>query len=210
MIEQLFSAPKAMGRIRSGPLRPYVDSFAENLSRQGYSRWVLREKLRLVGVLSRWLRTDRSGIGDLDEALIERFLAHLRRTKRVPDSASATLRQLLEHLRGLGVIPPPASSDNDDEEVHPIEREFAQYLDQERGLSGATIRQQVSLARRFLSESFGSDPIELRDLGPDHVRQFSLRHAQRLKRRTTQTVLSMLKGFLRFLYQRGQTRMALT
>ena len=102
------------------------------------------------------------------------------------------------------VIPPPLREVTDDP-AHPVEREFARYLEQERGLGQQTIRQMLHVARRFLLESLGPSSTELSKLGPEHVRQFTLQHARRLKRRSTQTVLSALKGFLRFLYQRGET-----
>ena len=204
MIEHLYSAPRAIGRIRSGPLRAFVDSFAECLAHRGYARSTLRTQLRLTGVLSQWMHAHRIPIADLDEDLVATFLAHVATKRRVRGEDRSALTQLLQHLRQLGVIP-PSSSESQSDAVHTIEKEYRRYLAQERGLNPLTIQQQISLIRRFLLASFGSCAIDLAKLNPDHVRQFTMSLAQRLKRRSTQTVLSALKGFLRFLYLQGET-----
>lgn len=204
MVERLYSSPKAIRRIRSGPLRAFVDSYAEGLLHQGYARSTLRSKLQLVRVLSQWMHAHRLPAAVLDEGLIAKFSAHTATMRRIAERDRAALRQLLEHLRRLEVVP-PSPSERKSDVVHTIERDYSRYLTQERGLNPLTIRQQISLVRRFLLASFGSRMIDLAKLSPEHVRQFTMDIAQRLKRRITQTMLSALRGFLRFLYIQGET-----
>jgi len=205
MVERLYSSPKAIGRIRSGPLRAFVDSYAEGLLHQGYTESTLRPKVRLLGALSQWMHVRQIPITTLDEGLVARFLAHVVTKRHIADGDRAALRQLLQHLHQRGVIPPSSPEGHQSNAVPAIEQEYFRYLAQERGLSPLAIRQQISLVRRFLSASFGACAIDLATLSPEHVRQFTMALAQRLKRRSTQTALSTLRGFLRFLYIRGDT-----
>ena len=204
MIEHLYSSPGVIRRIRSGPLGAFVDSYAEGLHCQGYTRSTLRWKLRLAGALSRWMHEEKILITGLGEDIIARFLAQVATKHCIANGGRFTLKQLLQHLRQLEAIPSPSVQGQSDA-VHTIEGEYSRYLAQERGLSPLTIRMQVSLIRRFLLASLGRCVIDLARLGPQHIEEFTISLAQRLKRRSTETALSALKGFLRFLYVRGET-----
>jgi len=204
MIEHLYSSPGVIRRIRSGPLGAFVDSYAEGLRCQGYTRSTLRWKLRLAGALSRWMHEQKILITDLDEDVVARFLAHAATKHCIANGGCLSLKQLLQHLRQLEAIPPPSTQGQSDA-VHTIEGEYSRYLAQERGLSPLTIKMQVPLIRRFLLASLGPCAIDLARLTPKHIEEFTVGLAQRLKRRSTQTALSALKSFLRFLYVRGET-----
>jgi len=53
MIDQFFSDPVTLHRLRSGPLGDHIDAFTQVLSAQGYSWLTIREKIRAVAGLSR-------------------------------------------------------------------------------------------------------------------------------------------------------------
>ena len=81
--------------LHTGPLAEHVDSFASWLFDQGYSREMARTKLRLTGVLSRWLEERALDLSALDELLYGVFLAESDAKRLSPE---ATGRQLLGWL----------------------------------------------------------------------------------------------------------------
>jgi hypothetical protein len=54
-MEHFFKDPDTLRQKRQGPLGPYIDEFAEQLSEQGYSQQYACRKLQLVAELSHWL-----------------------------------------------------------------------------------------------------------------------------------------------------------
>ncbi len=58
-MEELFVRPRALMRMREGPLGVCVDTFIDSLAAKGYSRDSRRRAAWLVGDFSRWLVTVR-------------------------------------------------------------------------------------------------------------------------------------------------------
>ena len=81
-IELLFPTSESRQRLRDGPLAGVIDGFAAWLSVEGYAHPSAREKLRFVGVLSRWLEREELGVDDLDERRVEAFLVSLQDSSR--------------------------------------------------------------------------------------------------------------------------------
>jgi len=203
MLEHLYPRSSMATRLRSTPLGAYVDGFAEVLSNQGYSPDVLREKLSAVGKLGRWLSERKIPISSLDEHYLDEFLGQ---TRSGPFHAAA--EQILEHLRQLGVV---ARLPLEPDRRPPILRKFEEYLARERGIKPRSIRYQLDVAQQFLIERFGSDGVfACGKLCTADVTHFIERHAYAHKPATCQTMFSVLRSFLRFLYVRGETPTDLT
>jgi hypothetical protein len=202
MMEQFFVAALTLERLHTGPLAPYIDRFASLLSGGGYRRYSVREKLRLVGSLSCWLLREGLRVDDLDEQVVIRFLRHRGGKDSVRRGDHATLRLLLEQLRDSGVIA-RLSPEIDDGMLHCIECEFARYLLQERGLSQATVTNYVPAVRAFLSERFGTSPIQFDKLYPLDITVYIVRHAKTLCPSRAKLMVTALRSFLRFLRLRG-------
>jgi hypothetical protein len=83
-----------------------VDSYAEGMLHQGYTESTLRPKVRLVGALSQWMHARQIPTTALDEGLVASFLAYVATRRHIADGDRAALRQLLQHLRQRGVVPP--------------------------------------------------------------------------------------------------------
>ena len=208
MIEQFYSRSETITRLRSGPLGSHIDRFVETLEKQGYSPNVIRQKIHAVGALGQWLVGQHIDITSLDEQCILAFVEHRRRERCHLDGEPAALRELLRYLRQVGVVhsSEPTKADMRD----PVEKAYADYLANERGLMAPTIRYNLFTARRFLSERFASGPFDCRSLCATDVTQFTLRHAHSYKLRSARTMLASLRVFLRFLYLRGETPNDLT
>jgi site-specific recombinase XerD len=200
MVDQFYSFPSSCERLRLGPLGPYIDAFVQQLSKRGYARWTVREKIRMVASLSRWLQREKRRVEDLDEHIVTDFLRYGRCKGLSQHGAPPALRDFLGHLRDGDVIPHARVEHGP---LHNIEGCFTRYLIEERGLSKSTIANYLSAARAFLSERFGG-PLSLHELAPKDITGFILHQANRMNPRRAQLVTAALRSFLRFLYQQGK------
>jgi site-specific recombinase XerD len=201
MIEQLFPTVAARKRLLIGPLAPHIERLAVFIDSQGYARLSVKQKLRLVAGLSTWLHRRQLPITALNEELVSQFMDY-RRRRRFGRGSRATGKLLLSYLRSRDIIPPPTEV-IDNSPLMRLEREYEQFLASERGLSPATLMNYLPTVRCFLTERFGGEPLVLDDLCPKDTHRFILRHADKGSRGRAQLMVTALRSFLRFLYQRG-------
>lgn len=201
-MELFFPDSKIRQRHQIGPLATYIDGFAARLASHGYAFSNAKEKLRLVGALSRWLGERNFGADALDEQQISTFLVDRQRT-HVERREAATCRQLLSYLRDVGRIDSAPQQPIAEGPVDRIERAYRRYLVRERGLAMATLDNYLPIVRAFLSERFGGGRLELETLVPQDVNRFLLHHARRFSRTRAKLMVTALRSFLRFLRQRG-------
>jgi site-specific recombinase XerD len=195
----------AWQRLHVGPIGPYIDTFAHQLAQQGYAQQTARTKLHVIATCSTWLQHRQLGIDAIDE---QRIIAFFDDRKRVHRGDPATLKALLEHLRGAGVIPTPPKQ-LDTSVRGQLEHEFSQYLAQERGLSAATLVNYVPVVRRFLSTCFGDESVRLDQLRLHHVTDFVRHQAPAFSPSRVQLIGTALRSFLQFLRQRGDIELDL-
>ena len=207
MIEQFYSKPNKIKYLRAGPLGTHIDAFVQQLLGQGYSHSSIKGKIRAVNLLSQWLSHQGTDIRKLDESHVHEFLEHHRGSSSV-NIAPIVFDQMLRFLREIRMVPHAVPKHVDTR--HPIEAAFEDYLATERGIQAASIRYQLFIARRFLTERFGTGAIDCSRLCAADVTRFTLRHAPAYKLRSFRTMLSGLKNFLRFLHMRGETPTDLT
>jgi site-specific recombinase XerD len=199
---RLPSDPTTLERYRCGPLGAHLDSFADLLSAQGYSREAGMQKLRLFAFLSRWLEQNKLSIHQLDEQRIEQFRKTQRKRLRRQRQVQHTLTQLLCHLRRLRVVPdqqPPPTESPTERLVH----DYGRFLAQERGLSQATLDNYLPVVRRFLAHAFGTGTLRLDQLGASTINGFILRDKSTFSPKRVQLTTSALRSFFGFLYLRG-------
>jgi len=202
MIEHFYSAYDDLLPLRSGLLGPHMDSFAARLSEQGYCKYYGRQKIEWVADLSQWLDRKNIRVADLNERRIDAFLAARSKGRCRTGGEKSTLALLLRHLREGGFVPaalPPAVRGP----IDLLEREYARFLSQERGLSQSTLRHYLPMARDFLSHRFGAQKVRLKELQSQDVTGFILRQTATAGRGQAQRATCALRSFLGFLYQRG-------
>lgn len=197
MTDHFLSEPLAQELSCSGPLGPHLDAFARHLDELGYASSTRREKLRVVADFSGWLQRRELLAADVDEDIVVEYLGRWRRR-----GDSTTLRDLLEALREVGVVPRPARAGHESPQERVV-REFAQYLVEERALSQASLHNRLPFVQRFLAHRFGAGPIVLGDLRAPDVRRFLLRKLHRLGPSGAKLMVSALRSFFRFLRWRG-------
>jgi site-specific recombinase XerD len=194
----------AAQRLHAGPFGVHIEVFATLLVGRGYARSTTKEHVRLVADLGRWLGQKQLDASDLDERRVAQFLQHRQRRGRMPRSNGATLRVLLELLRGAGVLRP--ATPKAEGPIEQIEHVFAQYLAQERGLSAASEANYLPIVRRLLSWRFGTGrPLRLDQLCSEDIGRFVVREVRTVSPGRAKLIVTALRAFLRWLHLRGDT-----
>jgi len=186
------------------PLDNFIPDFTSLLSSQGFTPASLRSKTQIVHNFSLWISKRQIKVRELAEGTIDSFFKQHPRPGYVRRGDFSTLCSLLKWLREIQEVKALLPED-DNSELHSIERNFSRHLEQERGLSQSTLHNYLPVIRCFLTERFGSDGIVLNEIDASDVIQFVLRYARTMSCRRAQLMTSALRGFFRFLYFRGDT-----
>jgi hypothetical protein len=88
VINQLFTLPSTIERLRQGPLSPHLDAYAAALDLQGYARHSIRNQAVVIADLSRWLQHKQVRLQDLDGKVLDRSYST---TNATMESAAAML-----------------------------------------------------------------------------------------------------------------------
>ena len=195
--------------VRSGPLERHLDAFAARMAEAGYLPATIRKQLGLLGHLGEWLRRTRRTVTDLDPDTIEAFVTAYRRRRRLIRNDRATLRHFSEHLQDQGVVMVRPSAPPGKRRFGKLERRYKRYLQQERGLNGATIERYWWFAHRFLMHSFDEKPIALWKLQASDVLSFVVKENGPTGPKRAQLMVTALRSFFRFLVAEGETRVDL-
>jgi integrase/recombinase XerD len=195
-----------------GPLQPLVRGFLSELIELGYSWTAQGSRLRLMAELSSWMAARGMEPEGLTQWLLEEFLQSARVFHAGARWCSpSSQRQLLGHLRGLGLVAEPQAPAPTDR-VDRLVTEFGEYLVRERGLTvgSGTVRDYRRVARQFLSGHI--DPAGgLEWLAAREVTGFVLAQCRRLTgARSRKLVVTALRQLLRFLYLEGLAASDLT
>lgn len=190
-------------RVRvSGPLAPYAQGFAAELSRLGYTPVSASFQLQLVAHLSRWLAGAGLDAAALAPARVAAFLAARRAGGYTNYLSVKALAPLLGYLRGLGVAPAPAEPPLT--AVEELLRRYRVYLVRERGLAASTVRGYADLVRPFLAGRTRPDGgLGLERLTPADVTAFVLAQCRRRRPGSAKLMVTALRSLLGFLHVDG-------
>jgi site-specific recombinase XerD len=202
MTDQYFKDPRVLDRLHDGPLGTHMDAFAAWHSKQGYTRFTIKHRIRLVGALSSLMHRRGFSVKDLNEEITADFLDQKWSKHHIRRGDVATLQLLLKLLRQSEVIPAPMAEE-DSSELGRTVHEFASYLAYERSLSQASLINYIPVIRRFLDERFGAHPMLLGEIGQADIAHFVLRYANILSRGRAKLMVTALRSFFRFLRLRG-------
>jgi len=180
-----------------------ISKFVYVLSEQGYVRYTVFKKIKVISKLSQWLQRKQLSIKDLDEVKVKKFICYLKKRNCLQFGNWATLKQFINFLQEENIIAAPVVKPGDSE-IEIIENSFSNFLKKERGLSKSTMDRYLPTIRLFLIERFGEKNIFLDKLRPTDITGFILRHAHIMSIGSTQSMITALRSFFSFLYQRGQ------
>ena len=94
-----------LSRAPEGPLAAQIGSFAESVSKQGYSLASIHRQVLLAACFSRWLQQNGVGRRSLCSDHPARYLRYRARHVRPCRGDAAALKYLIGFLRSEGVIP---------------------------------------------------------------------------------------------------------
>jgi site-specific recombinase XerD len=192
-------------RQREGVFGRHLDSFIATVIELGYARFTVRDRLRLLRGLERWLGRRNLALVDLDEHVVSQFLKKRRRQGNLRRGHPRAISQFLEHLRQKGAIPSPEPV-MDESPLATLQKQYQSYLQKERGLSPTTVVRYWHLLQHFLAERFGDTAISVGELAANDISRFLLRHARPGSSSGAKLIVPALRSFFRFLFQHGQTK----
>jgi site-specific recombinase XerD len=186
---------------------PHVDGFQAWLLGRGYTPGTVRNMLKVVGQLGRWMTSVDLEVSGLNATAVEAFVASCRErgARRVPGMRSFS--PLLDYLRSQRLL------DDEQPPWTPVEELMGDYrvwLVADRGLAAPTVLRYENLARRFLSERAAKDGERfVEDLTGAAVVGFLLGESSRVSVGAAKGRVAELRSLLRFLYVKGLTAAAL-
>ena len=209
MLEELFPKQDVRERLLVGPLRDFIEGFADKLVERGYAEFTSRDKLRVVADLSRWLQGKGHQASDLDDIAVAEFVLDMRERGRANRNIDVTARHLLAYLRELSVVETPDVVVEDDD-VSRFLLGYRKYLVQQRALAESTVVNYQGYARDFLLERHGDVEPWLASLTADDVTEFVLRQAGRMGKRRAALMVTSLRSLLRYVFAIGWTAVDLS
>jgi site-specific recombinase XerD len=190
-------------RRKAALLSREVEGYRAWLTRRGYTPQTVRNMLKDLGHVGRWLQAEGLEVSDLDEQWMARFRADQQAAGKYRAMGPRALVPLLTYLREVGAAPQAP------EPLAPLDLLLGQYrawmLD-ERGLAASTMLRYENTARRFLHEQAVRDGVLAPALltGAD-VNEFLLRECARVSAGSAKGRVAELRSILRFLYLKGTT-----
>jgi integrase/recombinase XerD len=188
-----------------GPLAPFVAGYRRCLEQRGHSSRSVRERVQVVGRLSRWLVAEGLSVAELTPERAEQFLVAWRAVGRQRVPTMRTLLPLFDHLREQRVLAREQALP-----VTPLEellRRYGRYLADDRGLAPLTVLRYVRMAKRFLvrraSQTGGETGVE--GLDGVEIKGYLLGCCSRLVIESAKREAADLRALLRFLYLQGTT-----
>ena len=198
-----------LSRPPQGPLAGYIGSFAESLSKQGYSLDSIHRQVLLAACFSRWLRQKGVGVRSICADHPARYLRYRARHVRPCSGDAAALRQLTDFLRREDVIPAEKRSARRLSSAERYARAYEQYLRDARALARATIVNYVPFIRDFLEDRFGHGRVRLSRLCAGDVVRFVQRQVPRLHLKRAKLMTTALRSFLHYARYRGEVTLDL-
>jgi integrase/recombinase XerD len=188
--------------LRGGVLACATEGYLEYLHSRGHTAEVTACYLGGVAHFAHWLTRTGRCVGDIDEALIKRFidrhvpvcrcLQPCRHRQRELRLALTLLLQWLRQVRMVATVVPPR---------RPLEAEmdeFERYLSGVCGLAATTRYRYLRAVRHFLSACFGRRRIDVAQLTPRDVRGFIEEHGAHWRSNALRKFGTTLRSYLRF------------
>jgi len=186
-------------RRKPGVLAPFWEGYRAWLAGQGYTPSTIRNMLKTLGQMGRWMQDRELGLAELDQTSIDELMTYRRLAGlSTPEWSSAV--KVLEYLMSLGVTPAAPAAP-----IAPVTELIGVYRDWltvERGLAATTISRYVRGATLFLR--YRGRGADLAGLDGMQVDRFLVAEARRCSVGDTKGRVAELRCFLRFLFVTGR------
>lgn len=198
MINQLFTFPSTLERLRQGPLNEHLDAYAAAQAQVGYRHHSIRQQIVVIAEFSRWLKQKEIAVRNLDSTVVDGFLRLRHRQQRVRRGDPIALKRLLAMLCQTGVVKPRRQMVAGNACAKIVDQ-FRCHLLQERGLSQSTLHNYLPVVEQVLSEQFRNRTPNFRTLRAADVTGFVVRHASQLSPVRAKLMVTALRSFFGYL-----------
>jgi integrase/recombinase XerD len=196
-MERFFKTPHVVSELRRGPLAPFLDEIAQELSDDGYSVSTARFQILVDSDFSRWLELESVHAQDVKRHHATAYMRtrdERRCGKR--EEAEAALNRLFEFLMRWQMISEIDSAAKTD--IEQIAEEFGSYLREQRGLATKTATGYQRFVLRFLSALSHSGKFEPSGLCAANIFTFVQEYVPALSGTRGRGMLNAIRAFLRF------------
>lgn len=208
MIDTLFSRASLIARLLSGPVGPYLESYAQALLGKGYKRGTVIERLRAANAFSEWIERGGVPLSAVDDRIVARYVASFprhpsqhRKIGRLP-KIGLGMSELLAHLRECGaVVLRPVSKTRTDVERALDDYDF--HLESALGLTEETRQLYARFVRPFLADLAAAGSIDWTALTAETVVRYVLGGEASISRSAHRLQIPAIRSFLRFLVFKG-------
>ncbi len=163
-LQNVFARMSIVAHLESGPLGSYLSGLASALSEQRYAVHTIQKCLQAADAFGRWLAEHQIEISDVDEQVINRYVAGLPRRaagrrSNLLSHLAVGLHHLLQFLRQQSVIGPA-------QQLAPLSptdhflTEYRHYLERTMGSAPTTVRQHLMFARRLINFAFAAEELD--------------------------------------------------
>jgi integrase/recombinase XerD len=190
-------------RAPDGPLVTHIGPFAQSQSSQGYAQSSIHRQVLLAAGFSRWLQQRGVALRHVNSDHLSQYLRCRARRLRPHVGDAAAFRQLLDFLRGEGLIAAEKIAARRPTAVECCTREYADYLSDVRAVARATIIAYVPFVRGFLTDRFGTGRVRLTRLSAGDVVRFVQHQSPHLGLQRAKLLTTALRSFLRYARYRG-------
>ena len=191
---------KCIGALHGTPLCPHVLSYVGSLRQEGYRTKTVIAHVYLFRRLASWLARTGRALSELSESELAQFLEG--RPHDAHDGAPQALQRLLQILRRAHVTAPAAPIVRTP--AQSIADEYRTFLRVERSFGTKTVETYGRYIERFLTDSFGKRPVDLRALKLSDVMSFVRRTASLRGKIYVKGLVIALRSFLRYLRYCGK------
>jgi site-specific recombinase XerD len=212
-LQNVFARMSIVAHLESGPLGSYLSGLASALSEQRYAVHTIQKCLQAADAFGRWLAKHQIEISDVDEQVINRYVAGLPRRaagsrSNLLSHLAVGLHHLLQFLRQQSVISPA-------QQLAPLSptdhflTEYRHYLERIMGSAPTTVRQHLLFARRLINFAFATEELDWAALSGQTIAQFTLQQTARRSGFGRKAPGSSVRVLLRYLVTRGVIRAGL-
>jgi site-specific recombinase XerD len=188
--------------LHRGALAELAEDYDGYLRSAGYKAELVTRCLGAAAHLSHWLSQSHRCVSDIDERLIERFVARhvpvcrcARACMRQDVPLRCALKVLLGWLRHEQIVLPLSTASDT---MVPELKAFERYLVGVCGLAPSTRHLYLWHLRDFLNACFGARPPRFSVLTARHVRRFIEQHGTQWQPTSLRSVGVALRSYFRF------------
>jgi len=182
----------------------YQNTFTTLVKELGYAPGSIQNQTQLITRFADWLRRRQTEIHFFDETLVQRFLRSQQNPSSIRRGDAATLYRFLYILRQQGVVPPQRKTPLSSQQR--LINHYQHYLLEERGLTQATVVNNVGFINQFLSAKSRKGQLSLSQLRAPDVTSFVRHQAHKLSPGRAQLLVTALRSFLRYLLHQGKIK----